>query len=146
MIDRQLDVYAFKSLGHSKYSLLGWSDGGITAMILAAAHPQCVHRMVVWGANATVTAEDIKLYETIRDTSKWSPKMREPLEGKACCFTRTMKRDQSGFYPGFILQRDQLSVSSQNISTKHGDIKEKYIKMVGLICLAYRGGVLFCIF
>lgn len=53
-------------------------------MILAAAHPQCVHRLVVWGANATVTAEDVKLYEAIRDTSKWSPKMREPLEGEAC--------------------------------------------------------------
>ena len=84
--DKKLAVYAFKSLGHSKYSLLGWSDGGITAMILAAAHPQCVHRMVVWGANATVTAEDVKLYEAIRDTSKWSPKMREPLEGMACWF------------------------------------------------------------
>ena len=99
LIDKQLDVYALKSLGHSKYSLLGWSDGGITAMVLAAAHPECVHRMVVWGANATVTAEDIKLYETIRDTSKWSRKMREPLEGKAYCFTRAMKRANSGFYP-----------------------------------------------
>lgn len=58
-------------------------------MILAAVHPQCVHRMVVWGANATVTAEDVKLYEAIRDTSKWSPKMREPLEGEACCFLNT---------------------------------------------------------
>ena len=68
--------------GHSKYSLLGWSDGGITAMILAAAHPKSIHHLVVWGANATVTAKDIELYEVIRDTSKWSPKMREPLEGE----------------------------------------------------------------
>ena len=68
--------------GHSKYSLLGWSDGGITAMILAAAHPKSIHHLVVWGANATVTAKDIELYEVIRDTSKWSLKMREPLEGE----------------------------------------------------------------
>ena len=81
---KNFEYKQLKSTGHSKYSLLGWSDGGITAMILAAAHPQCVHRMVVWGANATVTADDIKLYEAIRDTSKWSPKMREPLEGRAC--------------------------------------------------------------
>lgn len=67
-------------LGHSKYSILGWSDGGITAMILAAALPKSIHRMVVWGANATVTAKDIEMYDVIRDTSKWSPKMREPLE------------------------------------------------------------------
>ena len=81
-------------------------------MILAAAHPQCVHRIVVWGANATVTAEDIKLYEAIRDTSKWSPKMREPLEGEACSFTRTMKRwHYSGFYPS--------RRSAFNIYSKH---------------------------
>ena len=55
-------------------------------MILAAAHPQCVRRMVVWGANPTVTDEDIKLYEVIKDTSKWNPKMREPLEGEMFCF------------------------------------------------------------
>ena len=51
-------------------------------MILAAAHPKSIHHLVVWGANATVTAKDIELYEVIRDTSKWSPKMREPLEGE----------------------------------------------------------------
>ena len=77
-------------------------------MILAAAHPQCVHRMVVWGANATVTAEDVKLYEAIRDTSKWSPKMREPLEGEECCFLNTSD------------------------CTKHGDaIKEMYLHKDG---------------
>ena len=81
---KNFEYKQLKSAGHSKYSLLGWGDGGITAMILAAAHPQCVHRMVVWGANATVTAEDIKLYEAIKDTSKWNPKMREPLEGRVC--------------------------------------------------------------
>lgn len=67
--------------GHTKYSLLGWSDGGITAIVLAAKYSDCIDRLVVWGANATVTAQDIELYEKIRDTSKWSQKMREPLEG-----------------------------------------------------------------
>lgn len=69
-----------KVLGHSKYSLLGWSDGGITAMLLAAKYSECIDHMVVWGANATVTEQDVQLYEKIRDTSKWSSKMREPLE------------------------------------------------------------------
>ena len=84
-LQKQSSFYATvppSSLGHSKYSILGWSDGGITAMILAAALPKSIHRMVVWGANATVTAKDIEMYDVIRDTSKWSPKMREPLEGE----------------------------------------------------------------
>ena len=50
-------------------------------MVLAAKYSDCIDRLVVWGANANVTAQDIELYEKIRDTSKWSQKMREPLEG-----------------------------------------------------------------
>lgn len=42
--------------------MLGWSDGGITALIAAAKYPSLIHKLVVWGANSSVTKEDIKLY------------------------------------------------------------------------------------
>ncbi|KAL8182475.1 UNVERIFIED_CONTAM: hypothetical protein K2H54_056924 [Gekko kuhli] len=58
----------------------GWSDGGITALIAAAKYPHLIHKMVVWGANASVTAEDVNLYSAIRDVSKWSEKARKPME------------------------------------------------------------------
>ena len=50
-------------------------------MILAAEHPACVNQMVIWGSNAFVTEKDLELYETVRDTAKWSSKMKEPLAG-----------------------------------------------------------------
>ena len=42
---------------------MGWSDGGITALIMAGRNPQNVSKLVVWGANSFVTEDDIKLYE-----------------------------------------------------------------------------------
>lgn len=69
-----------KALNFQKASLLGWSDGGITALIAAARFPSFVHKMVIWGANAYVTQEDIQLYQGIRDVSKWSERTRKPLE------------------------------------------------------------------
>lgn len=53
----------FQTLGNDRYSLMGWSDGGITSMILAAAYPEVVDKMVVWGANAYLTSKDTKIYE-----------------------------------------------------------------------------------
>lgn len=51
-------------LSIDKCSLLGWSDGGITALFMAAKYPQFVDKLVIWGANAYITDEDIELYES----------------------------------------------------------------------------------
>lgn len=73
-------VDLMKTLNFKKVSLLGWSDGGITALIAAAKYPLYINKMVIWGANAYVTDEDEKIYQGIRDVSKWSEKTRKPLE------------------------------------------------------------------
>ncbi|KAL0623136.1 Valacyclovir hydrolase [Plecturocebus cupreus] len=73
-------VDLMKALKFKKVSLLGWSDGGITALIAAAKYPAYIHKMVIWGANAYVTDEDSMIYEGIRDVSKWSERTRKPLE------------------------------------------------------------------
>lgn len=62
------------------FSVLGWSDGGIAAIFLAACFPKVVNKLVIWGANAFVSEEDIKLFERTRDIKNWSPRMRESLE------------------------------------------------------------------
>ncbi|XP_065769417.1 valacyclovir hydrolase isoform X2 [Muntiacus reevesi] len=69
-----------KTLNFKKVSLLGWSDGGITALIAAARYPSYVSKMVIWGANAYVTEQDTEIYQGIRDVSKWSERTRKPLE------------------------------------------------------------------
>ncbi|XP_030737390.1 valacyclovir hydrolase isoform X1 [Globicephala melas] len=73
-------VDLMKMLKFKKVSLLGWSDGGITALIAAARYPSYINKMVIWGANAYVTDQDEEIYRGIRDVSKWSERTREPLE------------------------------------------------------------------
>ncbi|NXN28509.1 BPHL hydrolase, partial [Nycticryphes semicollaris] len=73
-------VDLMQALKFKKFSLLGWSDGGITALIAAAKYPTLIHKLVVWGANASVTQEDVRIYNGIRDVSKWSEKVKKPLE------------------------------------------------------------------
>lgn len=68
------------SLNCTKFSVLGWSDGGVSAIILAALFPNSVEKLVVWGSNAYVTKEDIDLFEKTRDVSNWSQRMRETME------------------------------------------------------------------
>ncbi|KAK2834993.1 hypothetical protein Q5P01_015477 [Channa striata] len=68
------------ALGFGKFSLLGWSDGGITALVAAAKFPELITKMVVWGANAFVSEQDLQLYDAVRDVSKWSVRMRQPME------------------------------------------------------------------
>ncbi|XP_066862945.1 valacyclovir hydrolase [Kogia breviceps] len=67
-------------LKFKKVSLLGWSDGGITALIAAARYPSYINKMVIWGANAYVTDQDEEIYRGIRDVSQWSERTRKPLE------------------------------------------------------------------
>lgn len=51
-----------QALGFRKFSLLGWSDGGMTAIIAAARNPGLVNKLVIWGANAFVLKQDLELY------------------------------------------------------------------------------------
>ncbi|XP_039984464.1 valacyclovir hydrolase isoform X2 [Xiphias gladius] len=73
-------VDLMKALGFGKFSLLGWSDGGITALIAAARNPDLINKMAVWGSNAFVSRQDLELYDAVRDVSKWSARMRQPME------------------------------------------------------------------
>lgn len=66
MLLRTLIFIYLKGVNYSEYSLMGWSDGGITALIMAAKHPDRVKKLVVWGANSYVTDEELHMYETIR--------------------------------------------------------------------------------
>lgn len=78
--DAQTAKEFMNELSIQKYSLLGWSDGGISAMILSANYPQNVEKLVIWGSNAYVLPSELKIYESIRDVKKWSEKMRKPLD------------------------------------------------------------------
>jgi valacyclovir hydrolase len=63
-----------KTLGYPKYSVIGWSDGGHSALLLAGKYPESVDKLVGFATNAFVTREEFSHFESIRDISKWSKK------------------------------------------------------------------------
>ena len=70
-------VFGSKNL----YSVLGWSDGGITALILAANEGlEDVEKVVIWGSNAYVTEGDRSATSQVRDTDNWNPRFRTEFE------------------------------------------------------------------
>ncbi|XP_072949927.1 valacyclovir hydrolase [Epargyreus clarus] len=68
-----------KTLNIPKFSLMGWSDGGISSIILAAKYPEAVKKMVIWGANSFILPHELESYKKIKDVSNWSEKMRKPM-------------------------------------------------------------------
>lgn len=55
-----------ENLGVHTYSILGWSDGGITAMIVAANNQKSVENLIFWGSNSYIVADEIKIYQSKR--------------------------------------------------------------------------------
>jgi valacyclovir hydrolase len=53
-----------QALSIGKFSMLGWSDGGITSMIAAANYPERIDKLVIWGANAYIIDQEAKMYES----------------------------------------------------------------------------------
>lgn len=69
-----------EKMGFPSFSVVGWSDGGITGLVMAGRKPSQVEKLVIWGSNAYITPKEAGIYENIRDVSKWSARMREPME------------------------------------------------------------------
>lgn len=56
------NLSACQALGFHRFSLLGWSDGGITGLVVAARNPALIQKMVVWGSNTYVSQQDLDIY------------------------------------------------------------------------------------
>jgi valacyclovir hydrolase len=74
------DMFALISaLGHQRFSIIGWSDGGNVAVIMAAERPERVASLVVFGGQSFLTAEEITAFNNIRKISAWSPRAAEAM-------------------------------------------------------------------
>lgn len=62
--DASMACNLMKKLGHEKFSLLGWSDGGITSLFMAARYPENIEKMIVIAANAKIFPEELELYQS----------------------------------------------------------------------------------
>ena len=76
-----LDGYALmQALSFEKFSIFGCCNGGVSAIILAALHPESVQKLVIWGSTAYVTKDDIEIWERTRDNSYWNQQIRAELQ------------------------------------------------------------------
>ncbi|XP_029344468.1 valacyclovir hydrolase [Acyrthosiphon pisum] len=76
--DADCAITLMEALGIDRCSMLGWCNGGCTAMIAASRAADRVDKLVVWNCNAYVTARDLEFYETIRDVRDWPEGRRVP--------------------------------------------------------------------
>jgi valacyclovir hydrolase len=67
------------SLGHSRFSVMGWSDGANVATLMAVRRSESVERLVVWGGNSFLTEEECHAFRAIRAITSWSPRAAEAL-------------------------------------------------------------------
>jgi len=75
--DAEDALQVMEALGHPKFDLLGWSDGGNSSVLLSAKYPAHVRRLVIFGSNPRVTAKDLEGFEKTRDVAKdWSAGMK----------------------------------------------------------------------
>ena len=57
--------------------LAGWSDGGITALVLAADYPETARSLAVWGAEAYIKPEERAGWAQMVNWQAWPDRTRE---------------------------------------------------------------------
>ncbi|XP_023944372.2 valacyclovir hydrolase [Bicyclus anynana] len=72
--ERDANVYYefMKALEIPKYSYLGWSCSGASGLILAAKHPEAVHKLVVFGTSSHMLLSETENYKKMKDLKNWS--------------------------------------------------------------------------
>jgi len=75
-IDADDAAGVIEALGCKSCYVIGWSDGAISATILAAKRPDLVKKLVVFGIQGFITKEDVDAYEGFREVEfAWSKRM-----------------------------------------------------------------------
>ena len=103
------------ALGISNFSVLGWSDGAMSAVILSAMFPDSTTSLVAWGANAYIGEEDVKIYQGEEDLSQWERDQVEPLEtvygkdGAQKLWSRWVRMTEEVYHNGGNICNDYLN-------------------------------------
>ena len=72
-------VALLDALALERVLVLGFSDGGIVSLLLAALHPQRVKALAVLGAQPTVSAQDVAGFRHWLLETPFSPELQEQL-------------------------------------------------------------------
>lgn len=56
-----------RQLGFGKYSIVGWSDGGTTGLIMASHYPDAVEKLAIWGSGPIINRTDVEICQSIQE-------------------------------------------------------------------------------
>ncbi|XP_039313243.1 valacyclovir hydrolase-like [Solenopsis invicta] len=68
-----------KTLGYSKFSLIGTSDGGVTSLLLASMYPESIRKMIVVSSKAYMHPDELQTIQRYRNINLWPEKVKAPL-------------------------------------------------------------------
>lgn len=63
--DAYLADSLMRRLGFDQYSIVGWSDGGTTGLIMASCYPETVKKLVIWGSGPIMCPIDVEICQSI---------------------------------------------------------------------------------
>lgn len=114
-------------IGLEQYAVVGWSDGANCAALMASRYPERVTQLVMWGGNSFLTAEDIEIFNEMRDLATWSPRAVEPLrvaygEDLEGLWSSYIDGLESIYAQGGELYRQQLERIACPTLVLHGDL------------------------
>lgn len=79
--DAELLIYLMvEHLKYSSFNLLGFSDGGRTAIVMAANYPARVQKLVLVGTSAFLCPKQRRVFDLCRNISGWSNDRRMKYE------------------------------------------------------------------
>jgi valacyclovir hydrolase len=97
-----------QELGHEKFSIVGWSQGGSTGMLLADRSPEEVIKCIFWGCFAYFTPLLLRAFDLFTKLDLWPV---EKLEEKLQFFEKEYLRKMS---------TDMLKTAIEVVSNKEG--------------------------
>jgi valacyclovir hydrolase len=77
--DAQDMLALMTALGHKEFTVFGWSDGANIGTLMAANAPERIRRLVVWGGNSYLSAEEIAAFQGMRSVSSWSQREADAM-------------------------------------------------------------------
>jgi valacyclovir hydrolase len=110
-----------------KFSILGWSNGGTSAMILSGKYPRNVDKLIIFGSVSYLTMHEIKVYRYARDIRNWSDDLRLP------------KEELYGFK--YFQEKYNENVTAMNaiIKERNGDLCRSFLKDIEAETLILHG-------
>ena len=92
-----------RGLNLTNVDVLGWSDGGIIGLLLAARHPDLVRRLVVTGASTRPIAESFSAV-TAAQVESWKP----DADSAGLARYKRLFADSASHFPVFVAKIKEL--------------------------------------